>query len=556
MKIFISFLFLYICIGFTAHLNAQTLSLVKDMATSPSVGAAPSNFVNFNGKIYFTANDSSGHKIYSTDGTAAGTQFVGPMGMNSVVYYLVVYNNKLFFTYDDKVNGLELWTCDGSTAGTNLFKDIWPGTNGSVPYSSLPTFLTIANGLLFFQASSPTKAFGLWVSDGTPAGTQMLGSNLYATPAFGSSSFDVFNNKIYFGGNPGSSSLSGLWSSDGTVSGTQLVKSGQFNFGGGRSGMVILNGKMYFAGGDNITGIELWTSDGTGIGTVLLKDIRPTAGGFNSGNPHDFTLMGNQVYFSAEDGVNGEELWVTDGTNAGTQLFKDIEPGAASSNPKDFFIYNSEIYFRTGSIVGTTKLNKTDGTTLGTISLQTFPPNTNAVTNRVELNGKLYFFINSTIGYQQVLYESNGTAAGTFPISPNIQSVLNSNVINDLGQNNSAFIIYNSELYLPAEYKLANGASHGVELCKLVFNPPVGLFSNNTLNNKIKLYPNPVSDYLQIDKAAGGYVIIKDVLGNAIQSFYYAGKKTSINMSELAVGIYYLYYNNTEEHCVTKFVKQ
>jgi ELWxxDGT repeat protein len=553
MKILVSFLFLNICIGFTTHLNSQTLSLVKDMATSSGVGAAPSNFLNFNGKIYFTANDSSGHKIYATDGTAAGTQFIGPMGMNSIVYSLVVYNGKLFFTYNDQANGLELWSSDGTAAGTALFKDIFPGTNGTSPYSSLPSYFIVLNGLLLFQASSPTRASGLWVSDGTVTGTQMLGSNLYATPAFGSSHFNVFNNKIYFEGNTGSGY--GLWVSDGTNSGTQLVKSGSFNVGGGINGMAILNGKMYFAGADNVNGTELWTSDGTGSGTVLLKDIRPTAGGFNSGNPHDFTLMGNLVYFSAEDGVNGEELWVTDGTDAGTQLFKDIEPGAASSNPRDFFVYNSEIYFRTGSIVGITKLNKTDGTTLGTISLQTFPQNTNTVTNRVELNGKLYFFINSTIGYQQVLYESNGTATGTFPISPNIQSVLNSNVINDFRKNNSAFIIYNSELYLPAEYKLSNGASLGVELCKLVFNPPVGLFSNNTLNNKVKLYPNPVSDYLQIDKEAGGYIIIKDVLGNVIQSFYYAGKKTSINISELAAGTYYLYYKNTEEQCVTKFVK-
>ncbi len=553
MKRIVYFLFLNICINFTIDINAQTLSLVKDMALAPGVGAAPTNFLNFNGRIYFTANDSSGHKIYATDGTAAGTQFIGPMGMNGIVYSLVVYNNKLFFTYNDQVNGLELWSCDGTTAGTALFKDIFPGTNGTSPYSALPTYFTVLNGLLLFQASSPTRASGLWVSDGTVAGTQMLGSNLYATPAFGSSHFNVFNNKIYFEGNIGAGY--GLWSSDGTNAGTQLVKTGSFNVGGGTNGLAILNGKMYFAGADNVNGTELWVSDGTGAGTVLLKDIRPTAGGFNSGNPHDFTLMGNQVYFSAEDGVNGEELWVTDGTNAGTQLFKDIELGAASSNPKDFFMYNSEIYFRTGSIVGTTKLNKTDGTALGTIVLETFPSNTNTVTSRVEWNNKLYFFINSTIGYQQVLYESNGTAAGTFPIFPNIQSILNTINVNDPSQNNSAFIIYNSELYLPAEYKLSNGASLGVELCKLIVNPPVGLFSNNTLNQKIVIYPNPVNNYLQIDKAAGAYIIIKDMLGNIIQSFYYSGKKTQIDMSELAIGTYYLYYKNTEESCVTKFVK-
>ena len=129
----------------------------------------------------------------------------------------------MYFTYDDGIHGLELWTSDGTTAGTHLLKDIWTGTTGSgIPYGSLPRYFTVCNGLLFFQASTPIRAEGLWVTDGTVAGTQMLG-NQYSDPFASVSSFIVLNDKIYFEGNAGSGY--GMWSSDGTNAGTQLVKS-------------------------------------------------------------------------------------------------------------------------------------------------------------------------------------------------------------------------------------------------------------------------------------------------------------------------------------------
>lgn len=93
---------------------------------------------------------------------------------------------------------------------------------------------------------------------------------------------------------------------------------------------VTLNNEVYFAANDGVHGEELWKSDGTAAGTMMLDDINPGPG---SSNPADLTVVGNSIYFAANDGVHGTELWITDGTTAGTKMVADINPGAASSNP-------------------------------------------------------------------------------------------------------------------------------------------------------------------------------------------------------------------------------
>ena len=49
-------------------------------------------------------------------------------------------------------------------------------------------------------------------------------------------------------------------------------------------------------------------------------------------NPLELTRVGNVVFFLADDGATGRELWKTDGTTTGTVQVRDIEPGAAGSD--------------------------------------------------------------------------------------------------------------------------------------------------------------------------------------------------------------------------------
>src|SRR5262245_48568676 len=75
-----------------------------------------------------------------------------------------------------------------------------------------------------------------------------------------------------------------------------------------------------------------------------VKDINTTLTAAPS-RPGGFVRMGGLTYFHANDGGNGDELWVTDGTVAGTQLLKDIYVGSGSSYPTSLTDVNGVLYF-------------------------------------------------------------------------------------------------------------------------------------------------------------------------------------------------------------------
>ena len=88
---------------------------------------------------------------------------------------------------------------------------------------------------------------------------------------------------------------------------------------------------LYFRANDGTNGSELWKSDGTGGGTQMVKDINPSG----SSNPNDLTEVGGALFFVANDGTNGFELWGSTGTGPGTGMVKDIWPGSDGSSPDE-----------------------------------------------------------------------------------------------------------------------------------------------------------------------------------------------------------------------------
>jgi trimeric autotransporter adhesin len=134
---------------------------------------------------------------------------------------------------------------------------------------------------------------------------------------------------------------------------------------------VVLNGALVFSADDGVNGRELWRSDGTEAGTVQVADIR--AGALN-GFPDAMAVAGSIVLLSADNGSIGREVWKSDGTAAGTMLVKDINLGAGSGFPQfgvsAILNLNGSIYFVADDGANGTELWKSDGTESGTVRVK------------------------------------------------------------------------------------------------------------------------------------------------------------------------------------------
>lgn len=162
---------------------------------------------------------------------------------------------------------------------------------------------------------------------------------------------------------------------------------------------------LYFSASDGVNGQELWRSDGTAAGTYMVRNINPIA--FGGAFPLSLTAINGVLYFSANDGSNGTELWRSDGTSSGTYMIYDINPGTDSAYPYAITGFGGAIYFAaTHRDLGTEiwRFNVGPRTlnyfNLGAGSLSTYPGNLMVSSNRL-------YFTATYPGYGYELYEYN-----------------------------------------------------------------------------------------------------------------------------------------------------
>jgi len=189
-----------------------------------------------------------------------------------------------------------------------MVADIFPGTG-----SAHPKRLTEVNGTLFFTANDGVTGTELWKTDGTPGGTVLVKDIFpgYALDLVEPDRLAPLNGRLLFSHSDGTSGRE-LWTSDGTTAGTVMVADLHAGSGGGLPPNGFLQalpgaGRALFAATDGVNGVEVWRTDGTAAGTVRHTDLNPGAG---IGNPGEPVLAGALQFFSANDGVSGVEPYV------------------------------------------------------------------------------------------------------------------------------------------------------------------------------------------------------------------------------------------------------
>ena len=389
---------------FRADDGANGIELWKSSGTSAGTSlvaninlggsGSPDGLTNVNGVLFFGANDGiNGDALWKSDGTSAGTVLVKDLASISggtQLLYLTNVNGTLFFSGNDGASGRELWKSDGTSSGTVRVQDIAVGSIGSNPQS-----LINVGGTLFFTANDGPSGIELWKSDGTQTGTVLVKDIFVGSP----SAFDVmwssFTNvggTLFFRANAGPTGTE-LWKSDGTCAGTTLVRdinpgiNGSFGILPGD--MTNVGGILYFEANDGGSGYELWKSDGTSLGTAMVLDIYA---GLTDSLPAYLTNVGGVLYFRALDDSHGAELWKSDGTSGGTQIVKDIQGGVVSSSPAYLTNVNGLLFFSADDGVNGIELWVSDGTNAGTVLIADLAAGGSAAPMELlNVNGTLFF---------------------------------------------------------------------------------------------------------------------------------------------------------------------
>ena len=178
---------------------------------------------------------------------------------------------------------------------------------------------------------------------------------------------------------------------------------------------LVLGDYLFFPADDGTNGTELWRSDGTEAGTGMVKDINTGATWDSSSDPYHLTDMGGNIYFVADNGT-GQELWRSDGTEAGTVMlmsFVDFgSPEYSATSP--FAIVGDAFYFNAHDGSHGRELWKSDGTEAGTVMVKDIYPGItgNNILDYAVMGDNLYFQARDSINGSE-LWKSDGTEAGT-----------------------------------------------------------------------------------------------------------------------------------------------
>ena len=229
-------------------------------------GAAPAELTPLGEQLLFAASTAAGRELWSLiPGRAPEplTDAASTIGDSDPVFLSEAQGVVQFAARGDADVGRDLWTWDGRRSRST---ELFPGADSSSPGTAFEF-----GDALYLAANGPGVGRELWRLD--DAGTQLLDLASGQPSAFPDDLVEFEGNLYLLArddlGTPG------LWKSDGTLAGTELVRSFQ-----SCDELTVAGSRLFLVADDGVHGRELWRSDGTNAGTAVIDidlngDSRP-----------------------------------------------------------------------------------------------------------------------------------------------------------------------------------------------------------------------------------------------------------------------------------------
>ncbi len=492
-------------------------------------------------------------------------------GVNQEWTPTVLNNKIIFPAFKSAIGDTELWVSDGTSEGTVLLKDINTNMNPTfdTPTTSYPgggnnnEFVTY-NGQLYFPATEFVNGgfnTGIWKTDGTPEGTVLV-ANFPNSGFQRTTSVTIINDNLYCVANE-----TDFWKLN--LQNLQVKKLKTFNklTRGYKKELVVFNNKIYFSAVDSNFGHEIFSytppkpSDANDDGILDVLDVTI---GTKSTYPANLTVMNGSLYFIGYDEVNQQALWKSDGTTQGTNMLIDINTtdeyphfsnGITMSPGESFFVFQNKFWFAASNGINGVELWMSDGTAEGTKMIADNMAGTNNgnPSNFIAYNSKIFY---SSWYYKEGMDGSIQNQLLSYDPLTNENMLYWQEGMNRNARGNDMPVIYNANLYFSGSYDISSKT--GYELCTL--DNTLSVAETTLAKSTIKIYPNPGISFIQCIDSENVYPLelkITNLLGQVCKTGLINQPTENLSIDELQSGMYIIQITDKEKNTsIQKWLKK